>query len=121
MLRFQQRVFECRQKTFADELVHQLAAAAVRHQDVRVLLDRNRTTVFIFIFQRMKCANGFYFVIFICWEKVSSSGWPHAANLQRAFAEIHGQASGQLQCPQISLHFTEFIRANFIFQRADAT
>jgi hypothetical protein len=37
MLRFQQRVVEGRQKHFADELVHQLAAAAVRHQDVRIL------------------------------------------------------------------------------------
>jgi hypothetical protein len=43
MLRFQQRVVECRQKHFADELVHQLAAAAMRHQDVRVLRDGNGT------------------------------------------------------------------------------
>jgi hypothetical protein len=39
MLRFQQRVVERRQEHLADELVHQLAAAAMSHQDVRVLLD----------------------------------------------------------------------------------
>jgi hypothetical protein len=41
MLRVEQRVVERRQEHFADELVHQLAAAAVRHQDVRVLRDGN--------------------------------------------------------------------------------
>ena len=38
-LRFQQRVVESGQEHLADELVHQLAAAAVGEEDLRVVLD----------------------------------------------------------------------------------
>jgi Tfp pilus assembly protein FimT len=43
VLRFQQWIAERRQEHFADELVHQLAAAAMRQQHVRVLRDGNGT------------------------------------------------------------------------------
>jgi hypothetical protein len=42
VLRCEQRIAERRQEHFADELVHQPAAAAMREQDLRVLGDGNR-------------------------------------------------------------------------------
>ena len=41
---FQQWIAERLQKHFADELVHQFAAAAMRQQNVRILRNRNWTT-----------------------------------------------------------------------------
>ena len=40
---FEQRIAEGRQEHLADELVHQLAAAAMGHKHVGVVLDRERT------------------------------------------------------------------------------